>query len=105
MKPPAVSTYRLQLNASFGFAEARAIVPYLAELGVTDVYTSPYLHAEKGSTHGYNLVAYDTINPELGGADGHRAWILDVRERGLGHLLDVVPNHMGIATSENAWWN
>ncbi|MDB4996876.1 MAG: treY, partial [Myxococcaceae bacterium] len=100
-----ISTYRLQLHAGFGFADARAAVGYLAELGITDVYTSPYLRAEKGSTHGYNLVAYDQLNPELGDEAAYEAWIAAMQAAGMGHILDVVPNHMGIATGENVWWN
>jgi (1->4)-alpha-D-glucan 1-alpha-D-glucosylmutase len=100
-----ISTYRLQMHAGFGFADARAIVEYLGALGITDVYTSPYLRAEKGSTHGYNLVAHDQLNPELGDREAYDRWTSAMQAAGMGHILDVVPNHMGIATGENAWWN
>ncbi|MFP5502076.1 MAG: malto-oligosyltrehalose synthase [Candidatus Sericytochromatia bacterium] len=99
-----VATYRLQLHGAFDFAAAREVVSYLASLGVTDVYTSPYLQAEAGSTHGYNVVSHAKINEELGGEEGHRAFTDALIKRGLGHVLDTVPNHMGIGTGENAWW-
>ena len=105
MKRVPVSTYRLQMHAHFGFADARDVLPYLEELGITDVYASPYLHAERGSTHGYNLAAYGELNPELGAEEAYGVWTDDMKARGMGHVLDVVPNHMGIATGENAWWN
>ena len=99
------STYRLQLHRDFGFDAARAILGYLGELGVTDVYTSPILRAERGSTHGYNIVAHDQLHPELGDEAAFRAFVAALREAGMGYVLDVVPNHMGVATGENAWWN
>ncbi len=100
-----LSTYRLQLHPGFTFAHARAVCEYLAELGVTDIYVSPIPRAEKGSTHGYNVCAYDQLNPELGGDEGFVAFSDEARRRGLRLLVDFVPNHMGIATGENAWWN
>jgi (1->4)-alpha-D-glucan 1-alpha-D-glucosylmutase len=104
MKRRPLSTYRLQLHGAFRFEDARAIVDYLRDLGVTDVYTSPILRAESGSTHGYNVVDFGAINPELGGDEGYAALSDAMQGAGLGHLVDFVPNHMGIA-SENAWWN
>jgi (1->4)-alpha-D-glucan 1-alpha-D-glucosylmutase len=103
--PLVLSTYRLQLHAGFDFQRARDLCDYLAELGVSHVYVSPILRAERGSTYGYNVCAYDQIGPELGGDDGFRAFSDELRRLGLRLLVDFVPNHMGIATGENAWWN
>src|SRR5438270_436932 len=97
------ATYRLQLNAGFTFADARRIVPYLAELGISDLYLSPILKARKGSAHGYDVVDAVALNPELGSDDDFAALHRDAAERGLGLLLDVVPNHMA-ASDENGWW-
>jgi len=97
------ATYRLQLNSGFTFADAKRIVPYLAELGVSDLYTSPILKARKGSTHGYDVVDAVALNPELGSDDDFTALHQELRQRDLGLLLDVVPNHMA-ASPENAWW-
>jgi (1->4)-alpha-D-glucan 1-alpha-D-glucosylmutase len=100
-----IATYRLQLHGGFGFEAVAAISGYLDALGVSDVYLSPCLAAEAGSRHGYNLIAHDRINPELGGEEGLYALSRVLRARGMGAILDTVPNHMGIATSENLWWN
>ncbi|PCC72650.1 maltooligosyl trehalose synthase [Nannocystis exedens] len=100
-----VSTYRLQLHAGFGFRAAAAITDYLDALGVDAVYTSPYLHAERGSTHGYNVVDHAALGPELGDEADYDAWTDGLRARGLGHVLDFVPNHMGIGSGENRRWN
>jgi len=100
-----VSTYRLQLREGFGFREALALLDYLDELGVGGVYTSPYLRAERGSTHGYNVVDHHALDPTLGTLADHAAFTDALRSRGLRHLVDFVPNHVGIGTGENAWWN
>ncbi|MDQ2908505.1 MAG: malto-oligosyltrehalose synthase, partial [Candidatus Eremiobacteraeota bacterium] len=97
------STYRLQFNARFRFEDARAIVPYLAELGVGYVYASPYLKARPGSEHGYDVVDPNALNPEIGTPAEHAALIAASQAAGLGHLLDFVPNHMGIG-AQNPWW-
>src|SRR5881409_3240137 len=86
------STYRLQFHAGFTFRDATAIVPYLAKLGVTHVYASPYLKARPGSTHGYDVIDHCTLNPELGTEADYRAWIDAMRSHGLLHILDIVPN-------------
>ncbi|MCY1013017.1 malto-oligosyltrehalose synthase [Nannocystis pusilla] len=104
MTTPA-STYRLQLHAGFDFRAAAAITDYLDALGVDAIYTSPYLHAERGSTHGYNVVDHGRLGPELGDEADYDAWTDGLRARGLGHVLDFVPNHMGIGSGENRWWN
>lgn len=99
------ATYRLQFHRGFTFRQAEAIVPYLAELGITDAYASPYLKAAPGSTHGYDITDHATLNPEVGTEADHEAWLEALRAHGLGLVLDVVPNHMGILGNENEWWN
>ena len=98
------ATYRLQFNKDFTFDDATKILPYLARLGVSHVYSSPILRARPGSMHGYDIVAHDEINPELGGAEGFERFGAALREHGLGLLLDMVPNHMGVLGADNAWW-
>ena len=97
------ATYRVQFNAGFTFRDARAIAPYLAELGISDIYASPILKARKGSTHGYDVVDASALNPELGTEDDFTALHEELRRLGMGLLLDIVPNHMA-ASAENAWW-
>ncbi len=99
-----VNTYRLQLHAGFGFRDAAAIVPYLARLGVTHVYTSPYLRARPGSTHGYDICDHNALNPEIGAEADYQVFIEALHANGLGHVIDFVPNHMGLDPVENAWW-
>ena len=101
---PPTSTYRVQLNAGFTFADARAIVPYLHDLGIGALYTSPFLCATPGSTHGYDVTDYGNLNPEIGADEDLQTLTTELRERGMGVLVDVVPNHMGIAGGANAWW-
>jgi (1->4)-alpha-D-glucan 1-alpha-D-glucosylmutase len=98
-----VATYRLQFNAQFTFADARRIAAYLARLGITDIYASPILKARKGSSHGYDVVDANALNPELGSDDDFNALHAELQQQKLGLLLDIVPNHMA-ATAENAWW-
>jgi len=99
-----LSTYRLQFAPTFRFDDARAIVPYLAQLGIGHIYASPYLKARPGSTHGYDVVDPNRLNPEIGTPQEHAAMIDAAQAAGLGHLLDFVPNHMGIGGGENPWW-
>lgn len=99
------ATYRLQFTREFPFAAAEAIIPYLAELGVSHVYASPVTQAHSGSTHGYDVVDPTRINPELGGDAGFRSLVTALRARGLGIIIDIVPNHMGVAGGENPYWN
>jgi (1->4)-alpha-D-glucan 1-alpha-D-glucosylmutase len=99
-----VSTYRLQFNREFTFAEARALADYFRELGVTDYYSSPILKARPGSLHGYDIVDHTQVNPEAGGEEQLSDLLRTLREQGLGFLVDVVPNHMSIAAGENGWW-
>ncbi len=98
-----LTTYRLQFNRAFTFADARALVPYLHELGATDCYTSPVLRARPGSTHGYDICDHSHLNPELGGEKEFDAFAAALRERHMGLILDIVPNHMGIGAA-NPWW-
>ena len=98
------ATYRLQLHAGFTFADAAAIADYLADLGVSHVYSSPVLQAAPGSTHGYDVVDHSQVSAELGGAAGFAVLTTALRERGMGLLLDIVPNHMAIVTPHNRWW-
>lgn len=98
-----LSTYRLQFNQDFRFEDARAIVPYLAALGVDWIYASPYFKARPGSMHGYDVVDPNALNPEIGTPEEHAALIDAAQAAGIGHLLDFVPNHMGIG-SGNPWW-
>ena len=100
-----VSTYRLQINADFDLFAAARRLPYLHELGVDWVYLSPLLAAEPGSNHGYDVVSHDHIDASRGGADGLAALSAEARRLGLGILVDIVPNHVGVATpAENQWW-
>jgi (1->4)-alpha-D-glucan 1-alpha-D-glucosylmutase len=99
-----LATYRLQFNSRFTFGDAQSIVAYLHALGVTDCYASSYLRAVPGSPHGYDVADPTRLNPEIGSDDAYWAWIDALRAEGMGHVLDLVPNHMGIAKSANPWW-
>ncbi len=99
-----VSTYRLQFNRAFTFSDAAKIIAYLRELGITDIYASPYFAAKPGSLHGYDVVDHNTLNPEIGMAEDYRAMIAELKSQGLGQVLDIVPNHMCVECAGNAWW-
>ncbi|HEY8756822.1 MAG TPA: malto-oligosyltrehalose synthase [Candidatus Dormibacteraeota bacterium] len=103
-RPQRRATYRVQLRAEFDFAALAAQAAYLAELGISHVYCSPYMEAAAGSTHGYDVVDPTRISDDLGGVAGHRAMCDMLRHHGLSQLLDVVPNHMSIADRRNRWW-
>lgn len=98
-----VATYRLQLHRGFTLHDAAEIVPYLAELGISHVYCSPYLKAKAGSTHGYDLCDHNQISPDLGGEAAYRQFVARLQDHGMGHILDLVPNHMA-ASTQNPWW-
>jgi (1->4)-alpha-D-glucan 1-alpha-D-glucosylmutase len=100
---PIRSTYRLQLSARFPFGAARAVVPYLADLGVSHLYSSPILRARSGSAHGYDVVDPTQVAPELGGEAGLADLVATLRAHGMGLVVDLVPNHMA-ASHENPWW-
>lgn len=97
------ATYRVQLRSGVDFAAVEAVLPYLARLGVSHLYLSPIWRAAAGSTHGYDVVDPNVIEPALGGEAGFRALADAARAAGLGLVLDHVPNHMGVG-SDNAWW-
>ena len=97
------ATYRIQFNAGFRFEDGRRIAPYLAELGITEIYSSPVLKARKGSNHGYDVVDATVLNPELGTEEEFSALHEKLHELDLGFVLDIVPNHMA-ASQENSWW-
>jgi (1->4)-alpha-D-glucan 1-alpha-D-glucosylmutase len=105
MPHPLASTYRLQFHKGFTFQDAAQITAYLADLGVTHAYASPYLKAAAGSTHGYDVIDHSVLNPEVGTTADHKAWVAGLTQHGLSHILDTVPNHMGVGTNDNAWWN
>ena len=98
------ATYRWQFHRGFTFHEAAQLTPYLESLGVSHVYASPYLKARAGSTHGYDIVDHTQLNPEVGGEAGFTEFVAALRVHGLGQILDVVPNHMGVGSDENPWW-
>ena len=99
------ATYRLQFNARFTFEDARMLLPYLDALGVSDIYASSYLGARPGSMHGYDITNHNTLNPEVGTPEDYDRFVATLQARGMGQILDVVPNHMGIAAGCNPWWN
>ena len=99
-----LATYRLQLNRDFTFAQAREIVPYLSALGISHCYISPCLKARPGSMHGYDIVDHNSLNPEIGSRDDFDRFVGTLHEHGMGLILDIVPNHMAIMGSDNAWW-
>jgi (1->4)-alpha-D-glucan 1-alpha-D-glucosylmutase len=99
-----VSTYRLQLNRDFPFAEAERLVPYLDRLGITDCYCSPVLAAAPGSRHGYDVCDHTQLNADLGGEEALRSFADALKRHSLGLVLDFVPNHMSIHPEANRWW-
>jgi len=98
------ATYRVQLNAGFTFRDLTAIVPYLAALGISHVYCSPYFRSRSGSAHGYDVVDHNSFNPEIGSAEEFDQLVAELRAHDMGHILDIVPNHVGVMGSDNAWW-
>ena len=98
------ATYRIQLNREFTFAQATEIVPYLARLGVSHVYCSPYLKARAGSTHGYDIVDHNALNPEIGSPGDYEHFAATLAAHDMGQMIDLVPNHMGVGGDDNAWW-
>ena len=97
------ATYRLMFGAGFGFREARELVPYLAELGVSHLYLPPSFQARKGSTHGYDVIDPTSISQEFGGEDEFRALAAEAHAHGLGIVLDIVPNHMAVDDANRYW--
>src|SRR5262249_24984332 len=101
-RPLPESTYRLQFHAGFTFRDAARLVPYLHDLGVTHCYASPYLKARPGSLHGYDITDHRQLNPEIGSVDDYNAWVQALHDHGMGHIADIVPNHMGVG-NDNPW--
>jgi (1->4)-alpha-D-glucan 1-alpha-D-glucosylmutase len=97
------ATYRLMFGPGFGFRQARELVPYLADLGVSHLYLPPSFQARKGSTHGYDVIDPTSISREFGGEEEFRALAGSAREHGLGIVLDIVPNHMAV-DDDNRYW-
>jgi (1->4)-alpha-D-glucan 1-alpha-D-glucosylmutase len=98
------ATYRLQLGPGLTFDDAAGLLDYLQTLGVSDAYTSPFLETATRGSHGYDVSDHNRLRAELGGEEGFARFAAALRERGMGLLVDVVPNHMGIAQNGNAWW-
>ncbi len=101
---PPIATYRLQFNSDFTFRDAEGLVPYLHRLGVSHVYASSFLKARPGSTHGYDIIDHNALNPELGTPEEFDRFCAALQGHGMGLLLDFVPNHMGIGRADNEWW-
>jgi (1->4)-alpha-D-glucan 1-alpha-D-glucosylmutase len=98
-----ISTYRVQMHAQFTFSDAQNILPYLKQLGIGDLYSSPIFEARSGSQHGYDVIRHGRLNPELGGEDGFHQLSAALNDANMGLLLDIVPNHMGIGNN-STWW-
>jgi (1->4)-alpha-D-glucan 1-alpha-D-glucosylmutase len=98
------AAYRLQFHKDFGFDKAAELAPYLAQLGVSHVYASPWLKARAGSTHGYDIVDHHAFNPELGGEAAFNRMAAALAANGLGQIADFVPNHMGVGGADNPMW-
>ncbi|HEV7868484.1 MAG TPA: malto-oligosyltrehalose synthase [Chthoniobacteraceae bacterium] len=98
------ATYRFQFHQGFTFQHARELVPYLHDLGISHVYASPFFKATPGSTHGYDVVDHNEFNPEVGSREEFEAFSAELKQRGMSLVVDFVPNHMGIAESQNRWW-
>jgi (1->4)-alpha-D-glucan 1-alpha-D-glucosylmutase len=101
---PRHATYRLQLGTALGFEAVADLAPYLAALGISDTYLSPCFKCAPGSTHGYDVTDHNAFNPEVGSEATFDRMAAALAAHGLGLILDVVPNHMGIAGDSNPWW-
>ncbi|MDD2366815.1 MAG: malto-oligosyltrehalose synthase [Desulfuromonadaceae bacterium] len=99
-----ISTYRLQFNGQFGFSDASGIARYLHQLGITDIYASPYFKAREGSLHGYDVMDQNSLNPEVGTNDEYEELVSALKRYDMGQILDIVPNHMCIEGQGNAYW-
>ena len=93
-----VTSYRIQVSPDFDFAAVEAIVPYLASLGITDVFFSPILQAAPGSMHGYDVVDHERISADLGGIEAFRSVSRAIHDTGMHLIVDIVPNHMAVPT-------
>jgi (1->4)-alpha-D-glucan 1-alpha-D-glucosylmutase len=99
-----LATYRLQFNRNFTFIQATELIPYLHTLGISHCYASPYLKARPGSLHGYDIIDHNALNPEIGSLEDFERFVTALQQHGMGQLLDIVPNHMGVMGSDNSWW-
>ncbi|MBY0432346.1 MAG: malto-oligosyltrehalose synthase, partial [Rhodospirillales bacterium] len=106
MAPPRIprATYRLQLSAAFTLRDALDLAPYLAELGISHLYLSSFLKARRGSTHGYDIIDHNAINPELGSREDLDRLSEALSAHDMGILMDFIPNHMGVGGNDNVWW-
>jgi (1->4)-alpha-D-glucan 1-alpha-D-glucosylmutase len=98
------ATYRLQLNRDFNLRQAAQLIPYLDELGISHCYLSPILKARPGSQHGYDITDHSSLNPEVATLADFEAFSSALKRRGMGQILDVVPNHMCVTGADNGWW-
>lgn len=98
------ATYRLQFNKDFTFQAAANLIPYLADLGISHVYASPYLKARGGSLHGYDIIDHNSLNPEVGTDEDFARFVETLAKHGMHQVLDIVPNHMCVESSDNLWW-
>ena len=98
------ATYRLQFHRGFTFRDATELIPYLSKLGISHIYASPVMEARPGSTHGYDIINHNRLNPELGGDEEFRELVDALHRHGMGLILDIVPNHMAVGGCDNAWW-
>jgi len=103
-EPPRSATYRFQLGPSLGFEQVAALAGYLDALGITDAYLSPCFKCGPGSSHGYDVTDHNVLNPEIGSPASFDRMSETLRGRGMGIILDIVPNHMGVAGDSNPWW-
>jgi (1->4)-alpha-D-glucan 1-alpha-D-glucosylmutase len=99
-----VATYRLQFNKNFTFRQAREIVPYLDQLGISHAYASPYFQAGAESLHGYDITDHNKLNAAIGSREDYDAWVAELNAHGMEQIVDFVPNHMGINDPQNVWW-
>jgi (1->4)-alpha-D-glucan 1-alpha-D-glucosylmutase len=98
------ATYRIQFSKEFGFDDAAKLAPYLSALGISHVYASPYLKARPNSTHGYDITDHNALNPDLGDEASFFRMVAAFKAHGLKHILDYVPNHMGVGGADNPLW-
>jgi len=98
------ATYRVQFNQAFNFRDAESLVPYLCDLGISDCYASPLFKPCSPDSHGYDICDHNQFNPAIGNEEAFAAFSAALRSRGMGLILDLVPNHMGISGAGNAWW-
>ncbi len=99
-----VATYRVQFQRSFAFEDAKHLVPYLHELGVSDCYASPFLQASSANSHGYDIANHNAMNAEIGSEEEYNDFVAELESHAMGLILDLVPNHMGISGNDNVWW-